>query len=165
MTRKDTIYRSSQPDRIVCAVFRGDECIYNAYLRKGETSPVYLDTLGIHLMSGYDVEQTLIPGLTKRVIEYCDHDITYAEIQWNNDETYSIRFPDEVVNIVRIDKDVFAFQEAGETIATISRYGKDRESLEKDYRYEPIYQVESVEGISSMCLSVVFGWPLLYFGF
>ncbi len=160
-----TIYRSSRKDYAECDIFENGEVIHKAYIKKGTTSPAFIDSAKIHLQSEYDVEQTLIPGVTKRIVKYLHQDIKFAEIQWNSDETYTLRFPDDAFQIMRLDGETFAFRKGEKTVAMISRYKGDRVSIQSDYSYEPIYSVECEEDISTQCLIIVFGFPILYFGF
>ena len=160
-----TIYRSSRKDRIECDVFRDGESIHKVYLKRGTSSPAYIDIDRIHLISEYDVEQTLIPGVTKREVIYRDHDIKFCSIQWNHDQSYTISFHDETINIVRLDSESFAFRKDKKNIAIITRYKEKRENLKLDYEYEPIYTVKCEEEISDQVLITIFSFPILYFGF
>lgn len=165
MSNTYTIYRSSRNDRIECDVFHDDKCLHKVYIKRGTSSPAYIDIDRIHLVSEYDVEQTLIPGVTKRDVRYRDHDIKFCSIKWNNDESYTVTFVDEVMDIIRLDSETFAFRKGDNTLALIRRYKEDREILHKDYDYEPIYSVTSEDKISDQVLITIFSFPVLYFGF
>ncbi|MBR2067849.1 MAG: hypothetical protein IJ875_06290 [Solobacterium sp.] len=167
MNKKEyTIYKSSRKDRVECDVFEGNTCLLSVYLEKGKSTPAYIHSTNIDLISHYDLEQTLIPGVTKRVIEYQKHDIIFGEIFWNSDESYSVYYPnDEVINIERMDNETFCFRKEDVTLAMISKYKYNQDLLKKDYEYKPIYTVECMADISDQCLITIFSFPILYFGF
>ncbi len=165
MAKTYTIYRSSNKARIECDVFCEGKCIHKVYLKRGTSSPAYIDIDRIHLVSEYDIDQTLIPGVTKREIVYRDHDIKFADIQWQNDQSYEVTFPDEKINIVRLDGQSFAFRDNDKTLARIMKSAKDEPSLQYDYKYEPVYSVVCEDDISDQVLITIFSFPILYFGF
>ena len=166
MAKTYTIYRSSRKDRVECDVFRDEECIHKVYLKRGTSSPAYIDIGRVHLLSEYDVEQTLIPGVTRREVFYRDHDIKFCSMQWNSDESYTVTFSDEEVKIIRLDSESFAFRKGDTTLALITRFKKeDREVFTKDYDYTPIYAVSCEGEVSDQVLITIFSFPVLYFGF
>ena len=159
------IYKNTRRDIIECATFLNDEICLKAYIKREPSVVTYIDVANIHLKSDFDPETTLIPGVTRRIVKYRDSDQTFVEICWNEDESFTLRFPDEEVDVVRQSRSAFAFKKGDRTLATIGRIrAKDTRQVGRE-TYETVYDTEAEEDISQQALYVLWCFPILYFGF
>ena len=159
------IYKNTRRDIIECATFLNDEIALKAYIKKDPSIVTYIDVANIHLKSSFDPETTLIPGVTTRKVSYRDSDQTFVDICWNADESFTLRFPDEEVQVERQSRSVFAFKKDDKTIATIGRIrAKDSRQYGND-TYETVYDTQAEEEISQQALYTLWCFPILYFGF
>ncbi|MBE6128277.1 MAG: hypothetical protein E7185_03275 [Erysipelotrichaceae bacterium] len=159
------IYKNTRRDIIECATFLDDEICLKAYIKKEPSVVTYIDVANIHLKSDFDPDTTLIPGFTKRAVKYRDRDQIFVEICWNADESFTLRFPDEEVDVVRQTRSSFAFKKGDRTLATISRIrAKDSRQVGRE-TYETVYDTEAEEDISQQALYILWCFPILYFGF
>ncbi|MCR4950631.1 MAG: hypothetical protein K6A40_04850 [Solobacterium sp.] len=159
------IYKSSRTDRLECVTFSGDEIVLRAFMNRVPSAPAHIETAGIRLVSEFDVEQTLIPGVTKRVIMYDGYKDVFGEMLWNDDETYTLKFPDETVRIIRLDKRTFAFFHDDVCVVTLSGAKNQPRRSDGEYDYTPVYKAEAAENISQRTLYTALSFLVLYFGF
>ncbi len=159
------IYKSSRKDRLECVTFSGDEIVLRAYMNRVPSAPAHIEAAGIKLISEFDVEQTLIPGVTKRVILYDGYKDVFAEMLWNEDETYTLKFPDETVRIIRMDKHTFTFFSNDVSVATLTGAKNAPRRHEGEYDYIPVYKAEAGDDISQRTLYTALSFLVLYFGF
>ncbi len=159
------IYKCARTDLIECVTFQDGKVQCRTYMARTPSASAYIDTANIHLSSAYDAEQTLIPGVTKRVIRYAGRDLEFGAIRMNDDDTYSFLFRDEEITVVPLDKRSFAFRKNDETLATIARFRSSESVSDDQYRYDPVYQVTYTDTISQQALILVLSFPMLYFGF
>ncbi len=159
------VYKCARTDMIECVVFQDGKVLCRTYMKREPSATAYIDTANIHLSSAYDAEQTLIPGVTKRVVKYAGRDLEFGSIRWNDDETYSFLFCNEEVQVIPLDKRSFAFRKGDETVATIARYRSSESVSDDRYRYDPVYQVTYTDDISQQTMILVMSFPMLYFGF
>lgn len=159
------IYKNTRRDIIECATFLNDEICLKAFIKREPSVVTYIDVANIHLRSDFDPDQTLIPGFTKRIVRYRDSEQVFCEICWNADESFTLRFPDEEVNVVRQSRSAFAFKKGEKTLATIGRIrAKDTREIDGQ-TYETVYDTEAEEDISQQALYILWCFPILYFGF
>lgn len=161
-----TVYRSSRSGVLECAAFLDGTMILHTLMQKESTNNVRISTANIKLKSQYDVEQTLIPGVTRRAVVYEETGMTFAQIKWNRDESYTIDLGDESFDVVRDSAQSFTFKKGEETVGSIGRYpGNSSVITDSQVRYEPSYTVHYDEGLSQKALIVFLTFPVLYFGF
>ena len=159
------IYKSSRADRLECVTFAGDEIVLKAYMNRVPSAPAHIEAAGISLVSEFDVEQTLIPGVTKRTIMYDGYNDVFGEILWNEDETYTLKFPDEIIRIIRMDKHTFTFFRNDVSAATLTSAKGLPVKKDSEYTYTPVFKVESDNSISQRALYTALSFLVLYFGF
>lgn len=159
------IYKNTRRDIIECATFLNDEIALKAYIKREPSVVTYIDVANIHLKSDFDPETTLIPGVTSRIVKYRDSDQTFVEICWNADESFTLRFPDEEIDVIRQSRSAFAFKKGERTLGTVGRIrSKDTRQCGSE-TYETVYDTEAEEDISQQALYILWCFPILYFGF
>ena len=117
-----TVYRSSRSGVLECVAFLDGTMILHTLMQKESTNNVRICTANINLKSQYDVEQTLIPGVTRRMVVYEESGLTFAQIKWNRDETYTIDTGDESFDVIRDSAQSFTFRKGEDTVGSIGRY-------------------------------------------
>ena len=161
-----TVYRSDRTGVLECASFQDGKMILHTWMEKEASAIVQINTANIRLISEYDTEQTLIPGVTRRAVLYRGTSLRFCDIRWNRDETYTVDFGDETMNVSRDDPNSYVFSKDGETVARIGRYpGGTSVIADGHVRYEPAYTVQYEENLSQQALIMAMIFPLLYFGF
>lgn len=161
-----TIYRSSRPGVLECVAFQDGKILLHTSKARDVSAPVNIETAGIRLKSDYDAEQTLIPGVTRRTVFYSGRNIRFCDIRWNKDETYTVDFGDETMDVSYPDAKTFRFMEDGRNIGTITKDPDGSSIVQKDgVRYESSYTAEFEEGVSQQVQIMIMVFPILYFGF
>jgi len=161
-----TLYKCNRHDLIECDCFINETMILRSYMAKNsESAPVIMEVNGISLESEYDNQQTLIPGVTKRIVKYRESGLKFADLLWNRDESYTMAFGDETVTLVR-EGGSLSFKKENYTVAVFSRFsGEMKRIYQNNYEYTPMYTVEAAEDISQQALYLILSFPLLYFGY
>lgn len=161
-----TIYKSSRFGVLECVAFMEGKVILRTSMAKDVSAPVNIETAKIRLISDYDSEQTLIPGVTRRTVYYAGKNIRFCDIRWNKDESYTVDFDDEELAVVHNDQKTFTFEADGKKVGIIIKDTEGSSLVHKDgVRYESAYTVEFDEGVSQQAQIMIMVFPLLYFGF
>ena len=159
-----TIYKSSRTDYLECVSYFGNRQILRTYAKQDPAEPVHVDADTVHLVSYYDLNQTLIPNVSKRYLQYANHDINFAEIQWLGNRVYRIVFPDDEVVQIKLKRKAFVIRNNAGEIGTIVQDNSGKMVADGGYHCTAVFHVSVADNISQQALYVLLSFPFLHFG-